>query len=137
MCCWVLPYPVGATINHLYEGYFRSRRLRPAAQAWKDTAILTIRQKAIDGRDRLELPTGQLAFSLDVYPPDDKREHDGDNVLKFTVDSVMAAFGEKDPRVVEYHVWRHEASDNPRLVVWVTQARTAGREIKLAEGVTL
>lgn len=122
-CVWNLPYPVGVSTNKLYRGWGHARRLTPEARQWRETVILHIRQQAIVSNERLELPPGNLAIWIDSFPPDDHREHDGDNVVKPLVDSVMAAFGELDARVREHHVYQFGRALQPRLQVMITPSR--------------
>jgi hypothetical protein len=126
ICAWNLPYPVGVSTNHLYQGLGRGRTLTKAARAWRDTVILHIRQQAIDGKEKLELPPGNLAIWIDAWPPNDHRIHDAGNLEKFTTDSVMAAFGEKDERIRECHTQRLARSDRPSMHVMVMRSRITG-----------
>jgi Holliday junction resolvase RusA-like endonuclease len=121
--CWTLPWPVGVSVNHLYlPNAGHGKRWTPEAAAYSQAIILTIRQQAIDAKEKLALPAGDLAISLDLHPPD-RRRADGDNYFKLVVDSVAAAFGIDDSRFSEHHAVRFPVSTNPRLVVWVTRAR--------------
>lgn len=122
--CWTFPWPVGVSVNHMYlPNSNHGRRLTPEAQAYRDLVILTIRQDLIDDGARLELPSGDLAISLDIHPPNARRA-DGDNFFKTICDSVAAAFAIDDSRFSEHHAVRFPPSKTPRLVVWVTRART-------------
>lgn len=118
MPCWTFPWPA-VTTNHLYEGMGRHRRLTPKAAAWRDEAILIIRQWHAARRLPLQLPDGKLRFELRFWPPRDGRKHDPSNLLKLSEDSVFAAFLVDDGRIWESCSRRQDRSDTPRVVVTV------------------
>lgn len=110
---WILPWPrVG--VNHLYV---RNRgggvRLSPAALAWRDIAIVTVRQSGY------RAPSERLAFWLIVWPPADGRLHDVDNLLKLSLDSICDALAIDDSTICVVHAYRREPSPDPRLEIWL------------------
>ncbi|MDE2105743.1 MAG: RusA family crossover junction endodeoxyribonuclease [Patescibacteria group bacterium] len=92
MPLWTFAFPTGANVNHLYVRTRSGVYLSDAAQAWRDEAILRVRQSG------QTLPAGELVFGLWIYPPDGRRR-DVDGLIKLTMDAVFAAFGDDDSRV--------------------------------------
>ena len=109
-----LPYPV--SVNDLHKPIIRNGRpalvLTPQARAYRDAvAEAVLIQRAKRHRDPTIGATwhGQadVAVTITVTPPDDKKKHDLDNVLKALFDGLKHAdVFHDDDQVAELHVKR-------------------------------
>jgi len=98
----------------------KRRHLSEKARAWKDEAILVMRNKGDI------LPDGDLCIGLDLYPPKNGRKPDVDGPIKLAMDAVAAAYGIDDYRFVDVRARRFPVQTGlpeGRLDVTVWQAR--------------
>lgn len=111
MPAFELSWP-NVTTNHLYRHTSRGVHLSEKARAWRDEAIIKVRQSGT------LLPPGELALTIFAHPPVGKSV-DPDNLAKLIIDSVFAAFGETDERVGIIAVWRQPPTRSPCILVRV------------------
>lgn len=106
----------GVTTNHLWRRGRHGVYLNPRAVVWKEETILAVR------RTCRCLPAGPLSLTMFAQAPHSKHV-DLDNLVKLTQDSIFAAYGEDDARVVELHVYR--TYGKPRINVRVEPSGSA------------
>ncbi len=117
-----LPWPTGVSTNHLYQrNRYGGVRLSARARAWKEAAILAVRQAGGT------LPDGPLLLQMCVYPPDGRRR-DLDNLIKLTQDAVFAALGIDDSRVSHLLVARCERLNKEAGQIGVTIMESPERQ---------
>ena len=113
-----LPYPpsVNAYWQHRGRGTFISKR----GEAFRDETILAVRQKY----GRVKPLAGPVAVQVAVFPPDDHRKHDLDNLLKPILDSLQkAGVFEDDEQVTHIDIRRSMAI--PEGGLWLSVSEDA------------
>lgn len=96
----VLPCP--PSINHMYIHTRYGTRLTPAADAYRQEAVLRLRE-ALHGS---QWPTAaHVRVTVQVWFPNEKKPRDVDNCLKLVIDAAAAALGFNDKLVREVHAY--------------------------------
>lgn len=108
-----LPWP--PSVNHYWAARGNARYISPQARAWQREAMAMIRQQV--GRPRPF--TVPVAIVLAAHPPDNRRR-DLDNLLKATLDLLVAAnILDDDHLVWELHVLRRDPVGRNRAYIHV------------------
>lgn len=113
--CVILPVPPSVNSQYIHTRY--GTRLTPAAEAFRQRAVLLVRE-ALGGA---QWPTEAFyRVTIQVWFANEKRPRDVDNILKLTIDSAAAACGFDDKRVREVHAYhRGYCKADPRCELTV------------------
>lgn len=119
MPSWTFPWP-NVTTNHLYRRTARGGVfLSPKAVAWRDEAVLLVRQSGAP------LPEPPWKAMYELVAPDDHRKHDWDNLIKLVQDSIFRELGHDDDGIVEAHIYKRKVGGmnaDPCIFVRISKA---------------
>lgn len=101
---------VPPSVNSMYIHTRFGTRLHPKAEAFRDMAVLRIRE-ALAGEYWPQ--EAQYRLTLHVWFPNEKQPRDLDNAVKLLQDALAAALGFNDRQVVELHAY-HMGYDRAR-----------------------
>jgi crossover junction endodeoxyribonuclease RusA len=109
-----LPLPPG--VNNQYVTVNGRRVLSRAARGWKQQAQAAMSRVELPPAFAATLPNGYLAVFIDFYFETPMRR-DLDGGLKIALDTICAALGIDDRRVVDIHLVKRIDPLHPRIEV--------------------